>query len=66
VEWLIDAYLKTPKAKPFFGATFTAHAGTTELENQIISGISVKEIHNSWQLGIRSFKKIREKYLLYE
>lgn len=66
VEWLIDAYLKTPKTKPFFGATFTAHAGTTELESQIISGISAKEIYNSWQLGIRSFKKIREKYLLYE
>ena len=65
IEWLIDAYNKTPKTEQFFGATFTIHAGTTELENQIKKGFSAKEIHNSWQPKIEEFKKIRKKYLLY-
>jgi len=65
IEWLIDAYNKTPKTEQFFGATFTIHAGTTELENQIKKGFSAKKIHNSWQPKIEEFKKIRKKYLLY-
>ncbi len=66
IDWLIDAYHKTPKSEQFFGATFTAHAGTTELENQIKSGMTPEEIFNSWQPGIELFKKVRIKYLLYE
>lgn len=66
IEWLIDAYNKTPKTEQFFGATFTVHAGTTELENQIKNGLSAKGIHNSWQPKIEKFKKIRKKYLLYD
>ena len=65
VEWLIDAYNKTPKTENFFGSTFTIHAGTTELENQLKNGLSAKEIHDSWQPEIEKFKKIRAKYLLY-
>ncbi len=66
IEWLLDAYQKTPKTEDFFGATFTAHAGTTKLESQIVKGLTAKEIHDSWQLEIEAFKKIRSKYLLYE
>ena len=66
VDWLIDAYHKTPKTESFFGATFTAHAGNTELENQIKKGVTAKEIHDSWQPEIEVFKKVRAKYLLYE
>ncbi len=66
IEWLIDAYTKTPESEQFFGATFTAHAGNTELEDQIKNGISAKEIHDSWQPKIKVFKKIRDKYLLYD
>lgn len=66
IEWLLDAYRKTPKTEDFFGATFTVHAGTTKLESQIINGLNAKEIHDSWQPEIEAFKKIRAKYLLYE
>jgi uncharacterized protein YbbC (DUF1343 family) len=66
IEWLIDAYNKTPKTEQFFGATFTIHAGTTKLENQIKKGLSAKEIYNSWKPNIETFKKIRLKYVLYE
>ncbi len=64
--YLIDAYKKTPKTQSFFGKTFTAHAGNTDLETQIKNGISAKQIHQSWQPEVEKFKKIRAKYLLYE
>lgn len=65
IAWLLDAYTKTPKTESFFGPTFTAHAGNTELEAQIKNGLTAKEIHDSWQPEIQAFKKIRAKYLLY-
>ncbi len=66
IAWLIDAYSKTPASEAFFGATFTAHAGTTELETQIKNGMPAEKIRASWQPEIEAFKKIRSKYLLYE
>lgn len=66
IAWLLDAYSKTPKTESFFGPSFTAHAGTTELETQIKKGMEAKEIRNSWQPEIAAFKKIRVKYLMYD
>lgn len=66
IAWLLDAYTKTPKTESFFGPTFTAHAGNTELEAQIKNGLTAKEIHDSWKPEIQAFKKIRAKYLLYD
>ena len=65
IEYLLDAFNKTPKTEKFFGATFTIHAGNTKLENQIKNGLSPKEIHDSWQPKVEEFKKIRSKYLIY-
>ena len=65
LNWLIDAYKSTPKGEEFFQATFTAHAGTLDLQKQIESGKTVKEIKESWQKGLDIFKKTREKYLIY-
>lgn len=66
ISWLLDAYAKTPVTETFFDTSFTAHAGTAELENQIKNGVPAKEIHSSWQPEIEVFKKIRAKYLLYK
>lgn len=65
IEWLVDAYNKTPKNQEFFGKTFTIHAGNTTLEEQLKAGLSAKNIHQSWQAKIDEFKIVREKYLLY-
>lgn len=65
LEWLIDAYKQTPKKDTFFGKTFTIHAGTEKLQQQLEQGMSEKEIKNSWVKGLNQFKKVREKYLLY-
>jgi len=66
LEWLIDAYKKTPKTEKFFGQTFTIHAGTKKLQKQIEAGVSVKDIKKSWQKDLNTFKKTRKKYLIYK
>lgn len=65
LEWLLDAYQKTPKEKDFFGKTFTAHAGNEKLRKQIENGLASEEIRKSWANDIETFKQIREKYLIY-
>ena len=65
LEWLIDAYHKTPKDKDFFGKTFTIHAGSENLRKQIESGMTAQEISKTWKPELEKFKLIREKYLLY-
>ena len=65
LDWLLDAYHKTPVDKKFFGNSFTIHAGTQLLQQQMESGLSASEIRESWRTGIENFKKIRDKYLLY-
>lgn len=64
-KWLINAYQKTPTTETFFGKTFTVHAGTKKLQQQIEQGLSAEEIHDSWQKEVEGFKKIRQKYLIY-
>ncbi|WP_298764793.1 DUF1343 domain-containing protein [uncultured Polaribacter sp.] len=66
LEWLIDAYNKTPKTEKFFGKTFTIHAGNTKLQKQIEKGLSAKTIRKTWQKDIKAFQKIREQYLIYK
>ena len=65
LEWLIDAYKKTPKTEKFFGKTFTIHAGNTKLQQQIEEGFTAEEIRKTWQKGLSDFKKIRANYLIY-
>jgi len=66
IQWIIDAYNKTPKDTSFFLKGFTVHAGNLELKKQIESGMSAEEIHASWQKDLTVFKEIRKNYLLYK
>lgn len=66
LNYLIDAYNKTPKNENFFGSTFTIHAGTEKLQQQIEQGLLASEIRNSWNKDLEAFKEIRKKYLFYE
>ncbi|MBP8792305.1 MAG: DUF1343 domain-containing protein [Lutibacter sp.] len=66
IEYILDAYNKTPKSESFFGPSFTIHAGSKTLEDQIKRGLTATEIHDSWQPQIQEFVKTREKYLLYD
>ena len=65
LEWLLDAYHKTPSSKTFFGKTFTAHAGNEKLQKQIENGMNAEEIRATWTSDLKKFNQIRRKYLLY-
>lgn len=64
--WLKDFYDKYPSKKKFFNDFFDKLAGTDVLRKQIIAGESEEKIRAGWQQGIKKFKVIRKKYLLYE
>ena len=66
LEWLIHTYNNTPKGQEFFQATFTAHAGTEKLQDQIKTGLSAEDIRNTWRQDLEAFKEIRRNYLLYD
>ena len=65
IKWLIDAYAQYPEKNKFFNSGFSLLAGTKSLEQQIKNNWSENEIRKSWQSGLKKFKKLRKKYLLY-
>ena len=62
---MILAYKKEKNKETFFRSGFHRLAGNKELENQIKNQISESEIKKSWEKDLNDFKKIREKYLIY-
>ena len=65
LKWLIKAYANTSDKTVFFNDFFTKLAGTKKLQEQIIEGISEKEIRKSWEADLNVFKETRKKYLIY-
>ena len=65
LRWLILAYKKEKNKETFFRSGFHRLAGNKELENQIKNQISESEIKKSWEKDLNDFKKVREKYLIY-
>lgn len=73
LSWLIELYNAYPDKSKFFGqerantgvSPFDLRIGTDQLRKQIIAGVSETEIRKSWEPGLKKFKAIRAKYLLY-
>jgi len=66
LRYILEAYQNSiDKSQFFVSSNFTAHAGTTALEKQIVNGWSATKIRNSWQADLERFKVIRKHYLLY-
>ena len=65
LKWLIKAYANTSDKTVFFNDFFTKLAGTKKLKEQIIEGISEKEIRKSWEADLNAFKEMRKHYLIY-
>ncbi len=68
LRYLLDAYRNCSDKAVFFlkNNFFDKLAGTDQLRKQIVAGVSEEEIRASWEEGLNAFKKVREKYLLYE
>lgn len=68
LSYLIDAAetLEDPAAMIDKKSFFVKLAGTELLYDQIIAGLSIEEIRESWEPGLTAYKKMRESYLLYD
>lgn len=64
--WLIGTYKDTPDKNSYFNNFFNRLAGNATLKQQIIDGVKEDDIRKSWEPGLKKFKEIRKKYLLYE
>ncbi len=73
LSWVIELYKAYPDKARFFSpgranqdiSAFDLRIGTDQLRKQIIAGVSEADIRKSWEPGLRKFKAIRAKYLLY-
>ena len=74
LDILLNAYKLFPEKSKFFilpksgnadESFFNKLAGNATLMKQIQAGKSEKEIRKSWELGLKAFKEMRKKYLLY-
>ena len=65
LKWLIKTYANTSDKTVFFNDFFTKLAGTKKLQEQIIEGVSEKDIRKSWETDLNVFKEMRKKYLIY-
>jgi uncharacterized protein YbbC (DUF1343 family) len=72
LQWMIDMYKAYPNKEKFFDYTQSKQmgnidklSGTTQFKEQIMAGVSEKEIRQSWEPGLSNYKKMRTKYLLY-
>lgn len=63
--WIMKAYELFPNKDQFFTKYFNTLAGTDKLEKEIKAGWSEEKIRESWEPGLKKFKQIRKKYLLY-
>ena len=68
LSYLLNAYKLFPGKDSFFLKNNFFHklAGNDELMQQVKAGKTEAEIRDSWEPALSAFKKIREKYLLYE
>lgn len=67
LKYIIDSYTNTTDKSKFFNtANFTKHAGTSELQKQIESGLSENEIRKTWKNKLDAYKIMRKKYLIYK
>ena len=66
VNAIVSDYDYNEKDKEiFFRSGFHRLAGNKTLEKQIKSGLSEREIRTTWQKGLKKFKELRNKYLIY-
>ena len=66
LSWLINAYRLLSPNHEFFTDYFNTLAGSDQIRKQIETGLSEEQIRNSWKKDLESFKKTREKYLIYD
>lgn len=65
LDWLLAAYRSYEGEAPFFTSFFEKLAGTEQLRRDIEAGKSEEEIRRGWEMELKRFCQMREKYLIY-
>lgn len=72
LQWIMELYNASPNKEQFFQTNLSREMGVIErlvgsglFRQQIINGVSEKEIRASWEPGLSQYKIMRKKYLLY-
>ena len=72
IKWIMELYKACPHKEKFFDSKLSKEMNNIEIQigsglfrQQIIDGVSEKEIRASWEPGLSNYKKMRKKYLLY-
>ncbi len=63
--WVLSVYALFPDKENFFRPYFDTLAGSDQLRNQVITGMSETDIRNTWEEGLATYRVMRRKYLLY-
>ena len=65
LSFLKNALLLQGGTASFFNDFFNKLAGTDQLKQQLLQGLSEEAIRATWEKDLKAFKAIRKKYLLY-
>lgn len=72
LQWIMELYKTSPNKEQFFDGKLSRQMNSIEIQigsglfrQQIIDGVSEKEIRASWEPGLSEYKEMRKKYLLY-
>ena len=72
LQWMMELYQASPNKEQFFDSKLSKEMGVIEkltgsalFRQQIMNGVSEKEIRASWEPGLSQYKLMRKKYLLY-
>ena len=66
LKYILDFYHKMPNNFFSRASFFDRLAGTDQLRRQIIAGWTEEQIREGWREDLEEYKKMREKYLLYD
>jgi uncharacterized protein YbbC (DUF1343 family) len=66
LHYLIEMYQAYPEKEKFFKPYIQQLAGTKSLQEQIEKGFTEDQIRATWKPGLDAYRKMREKYLLYQ
>lgn len=71
-EWIMELYKAHPKKEQFFESKFSNQMNNIEIQigrgdfrQQIIDGVPIETIRAGWEPGLKAYKEMRKKYVLY-
>lgn len=71
-EWIKELYKAHPKKEQFFESKFSNQMNNIEIQigrgdfrQQIIDDVPIEAIRAGWEPGLKAYKEMRKKYLLY-